>query len=533
MMKGHNMRRNSFVLCLACLVLIGAMSLPTSAKPAAATYYVDRGHPQASDSNPGTEALPWLTIQHAAQVAVAGDTIIVKAGVYPERVTPPHSGLAGQLITFKASPRRSVTMWGFYTVNANYLRIEGFNITTDASLTGWTDLYGVFVHSDHVEVVDNYFYNLHSTAIQGYWHEPFPQAAYIADNTIYHSQMGLGITGADWIVERNEVDRLFQYGSGDCDYSRFFGDNHIIRYNFFHGTNFSEIGSAHVDCFQTFTNNGEHAYNILFEGNTCYDFHQALMAENIMGTPTSHFTFRNNLFAHGGAWGLCVYDIPNITVENNTFADIQYHGAGFQGSSTGNIVRNNIFYDTGTSYWTANGGQLTGDYNLIFAAQNPSVSGAHNLLNVDPLFVDFSHNDYRLRSTSPAIDNGLSLAQVSVDHDRISRPQGSGWDIGAFEFQPALKLNGAPANQAIYLSWSANVTLPLTNTWRIAYYSQTVPIAINNIVSPTRAYTLTGLTNYVWYTVTLNAMLDTTPFLTDTIELMPTDRFVYLPMVLK
>jgi hypothetical protein len=35
----------------------------------------------------------------------------------------------------------------------------------------------------------------------------------------------------------------------------------------------------------------------------------------------------------------------------------------------------------------------------------------------------------------------------------------------------------------------------------------------------------------VWYTVTLNAMLNSTPFLTDTIELMPTDRFVYLPIV--
>jgi hypothetical protein len=424
-------------------------------------------------------------------------------------------------------------MYGFYTVNADYLWIEGFNITTDASLIGWTDIYGVFIRSNHVEVIDNYFYDLHATAIQGYWHDPFPQAAHIATNTIYHSQMGLGITGADWIVEDNEVDRLFQYGGGDCDYARFFGDNHIIRHNFFHGTNFSEIGSAHVDCFQTFTNNGEHAYNILFDGNTCYDFHQALMAENNMGTPTSHFTFRNNLFAHGGAWGLCVYDIPNITVENNTFADIQYHGAGFNGNSTGNIVRNNIFYDTGTSYWTANGGQLTGDYNLIFASQNPSVSGAHNLLNADPLFVDFSHNDFHLQSTSPAIDTGQSLAQVIDDHDRVRRPQGSGWDIGAFEFLPAVVLSGSPGNQSLFLHWTVNVTPPITTTWHISYVSQTLssPITINDLISPTRAYTLSALTNYVWYTVTLNAMLNSTPFLTDTIELMPTDRFVYLPIV--
>jgi hypothetical protein len=124
---------------------------------------------------------------------------------------------------------------------------------------------------------------------------------------------------------------------------------------------------------------------------------------------------------------------------------------------------------------------------------------------------------------------------VSVDHDRISRPQGSGWDIGAFEFQPALELNGTPANQAIQLNWTANVTLPITTTWRLGYYSQTVDssIVISGLANPIRAYSLTGLTNYAWYTITLDAMLNTTPFLTDTIKLMPTDRLVYLPIVLR
>jgi hypothetical protein len=122
---------------------------------------------------------------------------------------------------------------------------------------------------------------------------------------------------------------------------------------------------------------------------------------------------------------------------------------------------------------------------------------------------------------------------VTADLEGQPRPTGSVHDIGAYEFQPVLELTGAPANQAIDLKWSVNVTLPPTSTWRIAYYSQTVPITINNIVSPTRAYALNGLTNYVWYTVTLNAMLNSTPFLTDTIKLMPTDRFVYLPTVMK
>ena len=75
----------------------------------------------------------------------------------------------------------------------------------------------------------------------------------------------------------------------------------------------------------------------------------------------------------------------------------------------------------------------------------------------------------------------------------------------------------------------------MTSTWQIDYDGPTgdPPSPITGIISPTRAYTLTALTNYVWYTVTLNAMLDSMPFLTDTVAAMPTDLFVYLPLVLK
>jgi hypothetical protein len=98
-----------------------------------------------------------------------------------------------------------------------------------------------------------------------------------------------------------------------------------------------------------------------------------------------------------------------------------------------------------------------------------------------------------------------------------------------------LVLNGAPADQAIHLTWTVNTTLPVTSTWQIAYDGPPgdQPSPITSILSPTRAYTLTGLTNYTLYTVTLNGMLDSTPFLTDTVRVMPTDIFVHLPLVLR
>jgi len=46
------------------------------------------------------------------------------------------------------------------------------------------------------------------------------------------------------------------------------------------------------------------------------------------------------------------------------------------------------------------------------------------------------------------------------------------------------------------------------------------------------SYTLTGLTNYVPYNIILNARIGSTPVLTGTVTVMPTDLRVYLPLVL-
>lgn len=77
--------------------------------------------------------------------------------------------------------------------------------------------------------------------------------------------------------------------------------------------------------------------------------------------------------------------------------------------------------------------------------------------------------------------------------------------------------------------WNENAT------WQIDYRSQTGTLHLphTNITNTVRAYTLSGLINYVWYTVTLSAMLDSTAFLSDTVRVMPTDISVCLPLVLR
>jgi hypothetical protein len=80
-----------------------------------------------------------------------------------------------------------------------------------------------------------------------------------------------------------------------------------------------------------------------------------------------------------------------------------------------------------------------------------------------------------------------------------------------------------------------NATLPSTAIWQIAYDGPTgdQPSPVSSMLNATRTFDLTGLTNYTPYTVTLNAIMDSVPILTDTVTVMPTDLFVYLPVVEK
>ena len=122
------------------------------------------------------------------------------------------------------------------------------------------------------------------------------------------------------------------------------------------------------------------------------------------------------------------------------------------------------------------------------------------------------------------LNQGISLAY-----------EGAAPDLGAYEFDPQLELHGAPGDQAIYLNWTVNVTLPATTTWTIAYDGPAgvPPSPIIGLAEPTRAYTLTSLTNYESYTVTLQAMADATPILTDVVRVMPTDQLLFMPLVVR
>lgn len=112
----------------------------------AAVYYV--GGSGASDNNPGTPTQPFATIQKAASVAVAGDIVTIRSGIYRETIVPTNSGTPGNPIIYQPEPGAVVTISGLNTADGGWsihsgniykksitLPVNGYNATTTNNTT--------------------------------------------------------------------------------------------------------------------------------------------------------------------------------------------------------------------------------------------------------------------------------------------------------------------------------------------------------------------------------------------------------------
>jgi len=167
----------SFVLLLSAMVLIA--NLPAFANANAnipgKIYYVAT---TGSDDNDGSEQAPWRTLQHAADVVKAGETVFVRGGTYKENVTFKGSGSASTgYITFQAYPGESPVISGsaskssslvqFY--NAHYIIFDGFELTdfeaTDASK--YISAIKVTDQSSNIVIQNNHIHKINHLASKG------------------------------------------------------------------------------------------------------------------------------------------------------------------------------------------------------------------------------------------------------------------------------------------------------------------------------------------------------------------------------
>jgi len=182
----------------------------------------------------------------------------------------------------------------------------------------------------------------------------------------------------------------------------------------------------------------------------------------------------NNILVNTGAHGISngmIRATSKGRIYNNTFIDF-IHGAdmGIDAASDSDI-KNNLFYGNSIT-WMAPiaihqpiNANTHSDNNLLFNKNGniemitfDSTGTGHfyslsdwrtnfNLdidsINADPLLMNpkLLNGNYHLQASSPAIDSGINLSsyctgvpELCFDKDGIPRPQGSAWDIGAYEY---------------------------------------------------------------------------------------------------
>jgi hypothetical protein len=106
-------------LSISCAVATERLHLQQSFHSIHQTYFVD---PNGSDDEPGTAERPWSTINHAAEVAIAGDTVVIRGGRYAltAQVRPRNSGRSDAWISYIGYPGEEAIL------DAQLIRLPAF-----------------------------------------------------------------------------------------------------------------------------------------------------------------------------------------------------------------------------------------------------------------------------------------------------------------------------------------------------------------------------------------------------------------------
>jgi len=241
---------------------------------------------------------------------------------------------------------------------------------------------------------------------------------------------GITVTGDSCLVENDIVENF----AGDG--IRGLGDNCTFQYNII--KNCYAVNANHDDGFQSWSvgDSGKVGTGVVrgvvLRGNTIINYEDP------------------NQPHRGTLQGIGCFDgmLENWLVENNVIITDHWHGITLSGAINCVIINNTVVdinQEKPGPPWIRIGEHKNGTLptgcivrNNLTTAINISAQGVisdHNIIvkNYADFFVDYNSGNLHLKNSCAAVDEGMADLAPTIDRDGISRPKGSGIDIGAYE----------------------------------------------------------------------------------------------------
>ncbi|MBN1364928.1 MAG: right-handed parallel beta-helix repeat-containing protein [Syntrophaceae bacterium] len=383
-------------------------------------YYVS---PNGSDRNNGSLRYPWATVQHAATKAKPGDTVLIRGGIYNEgeiwlRADHGHGGTQGKLLTIQAYPGERpifVNASRPLIIECDYIRIEGLHLKNGKSIG---------VDGNTVQIANNSFtgsgYAWAAVDAGGTNILLEGNICDIKGNTVGTQGHCYYISHSSNMTIRNNVAKgMTGYGIHVFDQRRSQdppGFERLIKNVIIEGNTVSHSQERSGIILAAY----DHARieNVIIRNNVLFNnAHSGIYIPGIV----SNVKIYNNTWFGNGETALPIYgttnDVANVEIKNNIFdltktkSSNAYHVSNEKGN-TSLIIQNNL-------YWPK-------PLRLYKLSDSSPVIG-------DPHFVKPAEENFHLLPRSAAIDKGIPLSDVSHDKDGIKRPQGTAFDLGAFE----------------------------------------------------------------------------------------------------